>query len=244
MILAPRRMTLRRERARAGERIEQATSTSAGRRRGADRGPRRRRRRHRAGASRRRGKRRRRSSRSGIRTASSAAACRRHGVRRLAAGAAAQASLRNPERQQAAALPIQRHCATPRSLRSRLRPVARGERADAGGVPVRITSPGSSVITEVMNSMMASQLKTMSRVLPFCSDLAVDARAAARARRRIEIGLDARAEGAEGVEALAARELHVLLLQVARGDVVRAGEAEDDVAPVARPGRASRASCR
>src|SRR5204862_6940846 len=42
-----------------------------------------------------------------------------------------------------------------------------------------------------------------------------------------ERGLDARAERAEGVEALGARELLVFFLQVARGDVVGAGVAED-----------------
>src|ERR1043165_2079599 len=47
----------------------------------------------------------------------------------------------------------------------------------------------------------------------------------------IELGLDARPDRAKRIEALAARELDVLFLQVARGDVVAAGEAEDDAAP-------------
>ena len=68
--------------------------------------------------------------------------------------------------------------------------------------------------------------------------LAVHARGHAEIGR-IEVGLDARPDRAERVEALAARELHVLLLQIARGDVVRAGEAAHVVAPVAPPSHSS-----
>src|SRR6185369_3784041 len=63
------------------------------------------------------------------------------------------------------------------------------------------------------------------------ADLAVDARLQ-RERGDVELRLDAWADRREGVEAFAARELHVLLLQVARGDVVRAGEAAHVVAPL------------
>src|ERR1700683_4102835 len=43
----------------------------------------------------------------------------------------------------------------------------------------------------------------------------------------IELGFDDRAEGAESIEALSARELHVEFLQVAGGHVVEAGVAQD-----------------
>ena len=56
--------------------------------------------------------------------------------------------------------------------------------------------------------------------------LAVDAALDAHARG-VERGLDQRPDGAEGVEALAARELHVLALDVARRDVARARVPED-----------------
>ena len=46
---------------------------------------------------------------------------------------------------------------------------------------------------------------------------------------RVEVGLDPRAERAEGVEALGPGELHVGALQVARGHVVGDGVAEDHV---------------
>ena len=86
-------------------------------------------------------------------------------------------------------------------------------------------------MTEVMNSMIAPQSKTMSRVLPSCfvSPLTrVRSESAAGSRSVSMQG----PRGQKRVEALAARELHVLLLQIARGDVVGAGEAEDDAAPV------------
>jgi hypothetical protein len=45
--------------------------------------------------------------------------------------------------------------------------------------------------------------------------------------RVVEVGDDAGTHWAEAVEALGARELPVFLLQVAGGDVVHAGEAEE-----------------
>ena len=59
-------------------------------------------------------------------------------------------------------------------------------------------------------------------------DLAVDRRGDGQVGR-VELGLDPRAERAERVEALGPGPLPVLLLQVARGDVVGAGVAEDDL---------------
>src|ERR1051326_1419037 len=64
-------------------------------------------------------------------------------------------------------------------------------------------------------------------------DRAVHARLNAQARG-IEIALDVRAEGTEGVEGLGAGELHVFLLQVAGGDVVRAHESLHEVTPSRR----------
>src|SRR5207237_1248385 len=52
-----------------------------------------------------------------------------------------------------------------------------------------------------------------------------------REARRIELRGDAWSDRAEGIETFPAGELHVFLLQVARGDVVRAGEPENVVAP-------------
>src|SRR5512142_1699330 len=66
-------------------------------------------------------------------------------------------------------------------------------------------------------------------VLP---DLAVHARNEAQGCD-VEIGLDHRTDRTERVEALPPRVLHVFLLQVARGDVVAAGESENVLAPVA-----------
>src|SRR5690606_14514096 len=63
---------------------------------------------------------------------------------------------------------------------------------------------------------------------PGLPDLAVDRRGE-RQVTGVEVGLDPRAERAEGVEALGPGELDVLLLQVAGGDVVGAGVAEDHV---------------
>src|SRR2546428_9730401 len=60
--------------------------------------------------------------------------------------------------------------------------------------------------------------------------IAVDARAE-REIGRIELRFDARADGAERVEALAARELHILLLQIAGSDIIGARKSEDIVAP-------------
>ena len=91
-------------------------------------------------------------------------------------------------------------------------------------------------MTAVMNSMIAPQSKTMSRVLPSCF-------VSPFTRVRSESAAGSRSVSMQGpsgekrVEALAARELHVLLLQVAGGDVVRAGEAEDDVCASRRGGR-------
>src|SRR5690349_12580714 len=45
--------------------------------------------------------------------------------------------------------------------------------------------------------------------------------------RGIEIGFDVRANGAEGVEAFAARKLYVALLDIARSHVIEAGIAEN-----------------
>ena len=110
--------------------------------------------------------------------------------------------------------------------------VAGDERTDARGRAGEDHVARQSVITDVMNSMMTAQSKTMSRVLPFCfvSPFTRVTSESAEGSRSVSMH---RPERAEGVEALAARELHVLLLQVAGGDVVRAGEAEDDAAPVA-----------
>src|SRR5579872_2951211 len=47
----------------------------------------------------------------------------------------------------------------------------------------------------------------------------------------VELRLDVRPQRAKSIEAFGARELHVFFLQVARGDVVPAGEAADDIAP-------------
>src|SRR5438309_1957424 len=51
---------------------------------------------------------------------------------------------------------------------------------------------------------------------------------------RIELRLDAWTDRTEGVEALSACELNIPLLQIARGDVVCARKAKDEIAPAAR----------
>src|SRR5258708_29051243 len=52
-----------------------------------------------------------------------------------------------------------------------------------------------------------------------------------REAHRLDLGVDAWANRAERVEALSASELHIFLLQIARGDVVRASEPQHVVAP-------------
>ncbi len=104
------------------------------------------------------------------------------------------------------------------------------------GVPVRITSPGSSVMKDEMYSMISGTLKNMSEVLPFCLSSSPPPRLSSRVvtstLRRVEVGLDPRSERAERVEALGAGPLTVLGLQVARGDVVGDGVAEDHLGGV------------
>ena len=93
------------------------------------------------------------------------------------------------------------------------------------GVPVAITSPGSSVITCAIQRIITSTEKIISDdaggLFPNAVDVGLDAGIG-----RIEVRLQYRAEGAEGVEAFAAGPLAVEFLQVARGDVVEASVAE------------------
>lgn len=103
------------------------------------------------------------------------------------------------------------------------------ERARASGVPVMITSPGSSV--------------EKLEIPAICSAMVMDEMSAGAARRRnilavereadpgvapVELVLrdDPGAQGAGGVEALCTRPHRVGALQVAQRHVVHAGEAE------------------
>ena len=113
------------------------------------------------------------------------------------------------------------------------------------GVPVEMMSPGSSVMTNVMNSTRCSIGKISCAVLddwrrsPLTQPSTV-------ARLAVEPDRDARTDRRERVEALAPRVLRLLVLQVARRHVVHAGEAEDVVPRVrarrrdARAGRSRR----
>ena len=105
------------------------------------------------------------------------------------------------------------------------------------GVPVRITSPGSSVITLVMWATRVGMSKIRSLVEPSCTRSPlrwVWTRTPSAKSLRVEVGLDPGAERAEGVEALGAGPLPVLLLQVARGHVVGDRVAEDHVGGLLR----------
>ena len=95
-----------------------------------------------------------------------------------------------------------------------------------GGVPVMITSPGSSVMMPLTNESSPSGLTIMSPTQAVLHLDAVDERAHARLRRR-RLGHDPRPERAEGVEALGARPLAVDLLQVAGRHIVAARVAGD-----------------
>ena len=114
------------------------------------------------------------------------------------------------------------------------------------GVPVEMTSPGSSVITNVMNSTRCSMPKDQLRGRRRLTQLAVHPRFDCRAAPPSSADRDARPDRREGVEALAARVLRFLVLQIARRHVVQAGEPEDVVpgacaaAPDARGGRSRR----
>src|ERR1041385_5774609 len=108
--------------------------------------------------------------------------------------------------------------------------VAGRERPDARG------RAGEDHVTRQHGHDRGDELDEDAAVEDHLRGVAVLLRGAVHARgdgeaRRVELGLDARPDRAKRIEALAARELDVLLLQVARGDVVAAGEAEDDVAP-------------
>ena len=100
------------------------------------------------------------------------------------------------------------------------------------GVPVVMTSPGSRVQKRVSHSITSGTGKISSRVLECCrfSPLTQPSTSSSDG---IEADGDARADRREGVEALGARVLHVLGLQLAGGDVAQAGDAEDVVHRVA-----------
>ena len=121
-----------------------------------------------------------------------------------------------------------RGCAARRCPRSRPRPPGRrGIGPTPAGVPVRMTSPGSSVkasltvLTRVTTSWISCEVR------PSWTRPAVQARADGQVVDGELVGGDQpRAERAEGVEALGAGPLQVALLQVAGGDVVGHGVAE------------------
>ena len=113
------------------------------------------------------------------------------------------------------------------------------------GVPVEMMSPGSSVMTDEMNSTSSSigKISSLRATSPGGASPLTQPSTAEPSGRVVEPGGDARADRREGVEPLGARVLDVLLLQLARGDVVHAREAED-VVDARLPRHAPRAPCR
>ena len=97
------------------------------------------------------------------------------------------------------------------------------------GVPVRMRSPGSSVIASAMKSTSARGPKMRSDVRESwrSSPLTCVGEAQVLGVGDLVGGRDPRAPGAERVGALRARPLRLALLQVARGDVVGDGVAGD-----------------
>ncbi len=107
------------------------------------------------------------------------------------------------------------------------RPRPRGGAARSpAGVPVEMISPGRSVITRETNQTRWSTSKMRSAVDP-CWRTSPFTRPVTAKAAQVQARGHAGAHRAEGVEALGPRELDVLVLQLARGDVVDAGGAED-----------------
>ena len=117
-------------------------------------------------------------------------------------------------------------CRPARSSRSTSSPTASGP--TPAGVPVRITSPGSSVIAWLTCDTSSSTPRIICEVRPACSSSPLTVVVHGEVGR-VEVGGDPRAERAEGVEALGPAPLLLGALQVAGRDVVGAGEAEHDV---------------
>ena len=99
------------------------------------------------------------------------------------------------------------------------------------GVPVAITSPGSSVIP-----LLSSAIRRGTEKIIFdgIAVLLFDAVATKAQLERVRIADflgrdDPRTDGAGRVETLALEPLTVLALQIARGHVVERGISEDDV---------------
>ena len=107
-----------------------------------------------------------------------------------------------------------------------LSPATRGP--TPSGVPVRITSPGSSVIMRLTYDDERRHVEDHVRGRAVLARRRRSTRHAlgTRERRRASVSIHG-PDGAERVEALGARELHVLLLEVARGHVARARVPED-----------------
>ena len=177
----------------------------------------------------------------------------RHTASGPSAGPSASAATRRPRdvdrRSAPRRLPLQRRPGSPATPRARPRPRRCRPRCryrggfvpspTPPGVPVAITSPGSSVVAieQYSTSCTASKMRfdvfESCIVSPETMPLTLEVRRGRARRPR-----DRRADGREGVEALAPRELaqRRLELAAAPGDVVEGRDAADRAARVGAGG--------
>ena len=106
------------------------------------------------------------------------------------------------------------------------------------GVPVAMTSPGSSVMIREMNATRRRHPEDHITGVAVLPALAVQVSLHREVVRVGDRRLDPGPQGRKGVEALGPGELAVFFLQIPGGDVVDAGVTQDVVPEVLLPRRA------
>ena len=132
---------------------------------------------------------------------------------------------------------------TPITFNSNVNDVAGDQRPTPAGVPVAITSPGSASSCAKSSAPERpdgiNHQRSSARLAAACPFTCFDQQVV-----WFQLRFDVRPDGAKSVEAFRARELHIALLQIARGHIVHAGVSEHVGQRVARRPQMGASACR